>query len=240
MVESKIAKGSWLDKLVGAQIEVRCWRSMAFAATTVSICLTVVIVILVFKLLDDVKNQKLVLVPAIQRKMTVLNDSSLTDSFVRSVSMRVVELQEQWTYQSLEDNYQELFSSYYSHGLQELTKANLLSSDRYNHVKNHQMVSTFRIDWKRSKFGWSEKLKRAVSLVVGQRSIFINHNEPYSEKEVGYLLIANGVIPDENTPFAVRMDRMKIDDSSEDPYSNLVKQYEAAMNGVMPDEESKK
>lgn len=237
-MSSYFLKAEWLDRLLGAQSELRSWRAFAFFTTTLSIVLTITVVFLIFKLLDDVKNQKLVLVPGIQRKITVLDDSALTASFVKGVSMRVIELQEQWSYESLADNYDELFKSYYSHGLQEITKANILSSDRYNYVKTHKMVSTFKFDWKRSQFSWSKKLERAVSLIVGKRSIYINHNEPYSEREVAYLLIAMGVIPDENSPFAVRMDRIKIDDYSDEPYENLIKQYEGALNGVMPDEKN--
>lgn len=229
----------WLDKLLGTQVEMRSWRAFAFITTTLSLLLTGAVVFLVHQLINDTKNQKLVLIPALQRKMTVVADSYLTESFIKSICMRVVELQEQWSYETIADNYQELFKYYYSHGLEELTRANLTASDRYNYANQNKMVSVFRFDWAKSRFAWSEKLGRAVGLVSGKRSIFINNNETYSEKDVAYLLISYGVYPDDNNPFAVKMDRIKVDDISLDPYGNLQKQFDAAINGVMPDETTK-
>lgn len=227
---------SWLNELEGKEFQVKTWRSVALVAIFSSAILGIATLILAIKVLYDFKRERLVLIPSIQRKLVVPAESYISNSFVRAAANRVVELQEQWSYETIEDHYQELFQMYYSHRLEELTRANLTSSRRYEYVRKNKMVSTFEFDQSKSEFSWCEKLKRACAMVFGKRRIYINHNEPYSEKNVAYLLLAESIWPTEEHPHALKFSRVKIDDSSEKPYENIKKQFYAAKEGVMPDE----
>ncbi len=227
---------SWLDRLEGSQYQLKVWRSVALLAMILAGTLGVSTLLLAIKAINDFKAERLVLVPALQRKLEIPAQSYISNSYVEAVSRRIVELQEQWSYNSIQDNYDELFKTYYSNKLVELTKANLISTDRFSYVRENRIVSTFDMDDKKSEFLWCEKIKRACALIVGKRSIFINNNEPYSEKEVAYLILGQSVWPDENNPFALKVSRVKVDDSSVDPYMNMKKQLEAAKNGVVENE----
>lgn len=185
--------------------------------------------------MKGINAQRLVLVPGIHRKLVVPAEAYLSDTYIKAVSKRVVELLEQWSYESIEDAYQELFKDYYDHGLSELTKANLNASNFVQKIKEHKMVSTFSFDWKKSEFRWCEKIQRACALVTGKRRLYINHNEPFAEKEIAYLIISSGVYPDENNPFAIRLTRLIVDDSSDSPYQNIKAQFDAALSGDLPD-----
>jgi len=227
---------SWLDKLEGSQYQLKVWRSVAIIAVFLALGLGISTLLLAIKTLNDFKSERLVLVPAIQRKLVIPAQSYISNSYVEAVSKRIVELQEQWSFDSIQDNYDELFKTYYSHKLVELTKANLLSTDRFSYVKENKIVSTFDVDEKKSEFFWCEKINRACALIAGKRSIFINNNEPYSEKEVAYLILGQSVWPDENNPFALKISRVKIDDFSTSPYDNMKRQLEAAKKGVIENE----
>lgn len=227
---------TWLDKLEGSQYQLKVWRSVALLSTLLALGLGISTLLLAIKTLNDFKSERLVLVPGIQRKLIIPAQSYISNSYVEAVSNRIVELQEQWSYSSIQDNYDELFKTYYSHKLVELTKANLMSTDRFNYVKENKIVSTFDVDEKKSEYLWCEKINRACALIIGKRSIYINNNEPYSEKEVAYLILGQSIWPDENTPFALKVSRVKVDDFSIDPYSNMKKQLETAKNGVIENE----
>lgn len=223
----------WLDRLEGTDYQLKVWRSVALVLMVLSVGLGVSTLLLAIKTLNDFKSERLVLVPALQRKLVVPAQSYISNSFVKAVSNRIIELQEQWSYESIEDNFKELFETYYDHRLTELTKANLKATDRFNYVKDNRIVSTFDIDTKRSEYLWCKKLNRACALIVGKRSIYVNNNEPYSEKEVAYLILAQSVWPDENNPFALKIARVKIDDFSANPFENLKRQLESAKKGVI-------
>lgn len=231
--------GSWLDQNLGLKAENRLLRSILIIIVFVLVLSAGTSIIFGVQLLKGVNSQRLVLVPGIHRKLVVPAEAYLSDTYIKAVSKRVVELLEQWTYESIEDSYQELFKDYYDHGLTQLTKANLNASNFIQKIVDNKMISTFQFDWQRSEFKWCEKIQRACALVIGKRRLYINNNEPFSEKEVAYLIVSSGVYPDENNPFAVRMTRLKVDDSSESPFTNMKAQFEAALSGVLPDETKK-
>lgn len=227
--------GSWLDQNLGLKAENHLLRSILIIVILVMLLSAMTSVIFGFQLMKGINSQRLVLVPGIHRKLVVPAEAYLSDTYIKAVSKRVVELLEQWTYESLEDSYQELFKDYYDHGLTQLTKANLTSSNFIQKIIDHKMVSTFQFDWNKSEFRWCEQIQRACAIVIGKRRLYINNNEPFAEKEVAYLIISSGVYPDENNPFAVRMTRLIVDDSSESPYMNIKAQFDAALSGVLPD-----
>lgn len=231
--------GTWLDQNLGLRAENKLLRTILLLLILALFFASITSITFGFHLLKGVNSQRLVLVPGIHRKLVIPSEAFLSDSYIRAVSKRVVELNEQWTYESIEDSYTELFKEYYDHGLTELTKANLLSSNQIQKVIENKMISTFQFDWKKSEFKWCEHLQRACALVAGKRRLYINNNEPYSEKDVAYLIISSGVYPDENNPFAVRMTRLKVDDSSENPYTSIKTQFDAALSGVLPDAKNK-
>ncbi len=231
--------GSWLDQNLGLKAENHLLRSILIIVIFVMFMSAATSVIFGFQLMKGINSQRLVLVPAIHRKLVIPAEAYLSETYIKAVSKRVVELLEQWTYESIEDSYQELFKDYYDHGLTQLTKANLISSNFVQKIIDNKMISTFQFDWKRSEFKWCEQIQRACAIVVGKRRLYINNNEPFAEKEIAYLIVSSGVYPDENNPFAVRMTRLKVDDSSESPYTNIKAQFDAALSGVLPDANNK-
>jgi hypothetical protein len=231
-----VEANSWLDEMEGKTYQIKIWRSVAIMTSITTVILGISTFPLVLKIRQDFKNERLILVPGIQRTLVIPAESYISNSFVKAVATRIVELQEQWSYETIEDHYSELFDSYYSHGLAELTRSNLISSDRFDYVKKNNIISTFKFDLSRSEFSWCKKLKRACALIVGTRRVYINNNEPYSQKEVTYLLLAESIWPTEFHPHALKFKRVKIDDSSENTYENIKKQFDAAKQGVMPNE----
>lgn len=239
ILSSATGSGSWLDQNLGLRAENHLLRSILLVVIFVMILSSITSIIFGVQLMKGVNSQRLVLIPGIHRKLVVPAEAYLSDTYIKAVSKRVVELLEQWTYESIEDSYLELFKDYYDHGLTQLTKANLTASNFVQKIIDNKMISTFQFDWSRSEFRWCEKIQRACALVVGKRRLYINNTEPFSEKEVVYLIISSGVYPDENNPFAVRMTRLKVDDSSESPFTNMKAQFDAALSGVLPDETKK-
>lgn len=230
-----VNSGPWLDQNLGLKAENHLLRSVLIIVIGVLLLSSLTSIIFGFQLMKGINSQRLVLVPGIHRKLVVPAEAYLSDTYIKAVSKRVVELLEQWTYESIEDSYQELFKDYYDHGLTQLTKANLTASNFVQKIIEHKMVSTFAFDWKRSEFRWCDQIQRACAIVTGKRRLYINNNEPFAEKEVAYLIISSGVYPDENNPFAVRMTRLIVDDTSDSPYLNIKAQFDAALSGVLPD-----
>ena len=108
---------SWLDRLEGSQYQLKVWRSVALLAMILAGTLGVSTLLLAIKAINDFKAERLVLVPALQRKLEIPAQSYISNSYVEAVSRRIVELQEQWSYNSIQDNYDELFKTYYSNKL---------------------------------------------------------------------------------------------------------------------------
>lgn len=227
--------GKWLDQNFGLRAENRILRSVLIIITTCFVLTTGLTIYFGNKVIGGINSQRLVLVPAIHRKMTIPAEAFISDSYIKAVSKRVVELLEQWSYTTIEDNYKELFSDYYSHSLMELSKANLTSSNYFERANTNKMVSTFQFDWDRSEFKWCKELNVACSLIVGKRRLYVNNNITFSEREVAYLILSDGIYPDDNNPFAVRIKRLKVDDSNPNPYVSMKAFLDSAMKGDLPD-----
>lgn len=235
LTRQETTSGKWLDQNFGLRVENRLLRSMLIIITICFVLTTILTIYFGHRVIDGINSQRLVLVPAIQRKMTIPAEAHISDSYIKAVSKRVVELVEQWSYSTIEDNYKELFSDYYSHSLMELTNANLRASNYFERVIKNEMVSTFQFDWERSEFKWCEELNVACSLIVGKRRLYVKNNVSFSEKEVAYLILSDGIYPDDNNPFAVRIKRLKVDDSSQNPYVTMKAVFDSAMKGDLPD-----
>lgn len=223
----------YLNELDQKTYQVNLWKNVSFTLSITVVMLGVSTSLLTYKVLTNFAKERLILVPALQRKMIVPAHSYISETFIKGAATRVVELQEQWSYESIQDHYKELFDQYYSHGLMELTQANLTITNRFAWVKQNKAVSIFKFNLEKSHFTYCKKVKRVCAIVTGTRSLFINHNEPYLQKEVTYFLLAESVWPSEEHPFALRFSRIKIDDSGAKSYSNLKSQYDAAINGVI-------
>ena len=230
------ANNTWLDSLEGLNYKLKIWQSIAVLSSISCVLLGASTLYLAIQNANDFKNERLVLVPALQRKLVIPAESYISETFVEAASNRVVELQESWTYESVSDHYDELFKTYYGHSLTELTKANLISTNRIEYIKNNKMISTFRIDKDKSEYSWCTKLNRACALVTGTRRIYINNNEIYSKNKVSYLLLSESVWPTEDHPHALKFSRIKISDSSENSFEKIKAQFEAAKKGVLPNE----
>lgn len=227
---------SWLDQTEGLKHQKKIWQSVAVIALVANAIQAISTFSLGIKVYNDSNNERLVLVPALQRKLVIPAQSYISNAFVKAAANRVVELQESWSYETIEDHYKELFETYYGHNLSELTRANLTSTDRFNYVRKNRMVSTFEFNSKRSEYSWCKKLKRACALVTGTRRLYINNNEAYSEKEVSFFLLAESIWPTEDHPHALKFSRVKLDDTSDNSYENIKKQFDAAKQGVMLNE----
>lgn len=226
----------WSDQLEGKIYEIKIWKTVTVVTSSACVFLGIATLLLAMKVSSDFKSERVILVPGIQRSMTVPAGTFFSESFIKGVATRIVELQEQWTYETLEDHYKELFKLYYGHGLEQITRANLKSTDRINYVRKNKMVSTFKFDFKRSEFKYCKKIQKSCSLVVGTRKVFVENNMPFAEKQVAYLIISDGIWPTDDHPFALKAYRVIIDDSTSNPYDNIKNQLEAAKNGVMPNE----
>lgn len=222
----------WDDALFKEMVTKKVWQ----VATAVSVIYCGIMTyqnIELQKLIEKKSNdQRLILVPAIQRKMVIPSgEAFLTESYIKAVSNRIVELNEQWTWESLEGNYEELFDQYYSHGLEQLTRGNLMATGRIEEVKEKKMVSVFKIDHKRSKYGWCKKLKRSCSIIIGTRTLYASANIPFQKKNVGYFILGEGNWPTDNHPLAVKISRLVVNDRDEDPYQEMMNIYSRALEG---------
>ena len=229
----------WTNKLLMVESEKKLWKKISQGSFFLITLLIITLSFISYHYFSKANTQRLLLVaPSLGvGPIEVESDASITDHIAKTVSKKIVDLNENWTYESLEENFKELFQYYYDKNLTELTQSNLLSSDRLNYVKKNKMISVFNIDWERSKVAWCSHLKRSCSLIVGSRKIFINNNDLHKEKEVAYLIFSQAIFPTLENPHAIRVKRLKVDDYSQEPYRNLLKQYESAMRGVLPNDE---
>ena len=229
---------TWTDDLYLSKTEKDLWKKFCFFNGGIILVLSFSLAIVSYYYFNNVKNQKLLLVaPTLGvGPIEVESGSKMTNHIMEMVSQKIVNLNESWTYESLGSNLDELFTYYYNKELSEHTKANILSQDRINYVKQNRMVSIFKLDKNKSRSTWCSELNRMCSMIVGERTVFINNNEIFSEKEIAYLIFAQAVFPTNENRHAVRVTRLKLDDYSDSPYNNISKQYEAAVRGVLPNE----
>lgn len=221
---------NWNDQLFLERTKKNAWMIVSGSMLIVILALSWTLI----KQQDEIerksRSQRLVLVPAIDRKMVIPAEAHLDDKYIEANMRRVIELNEQWTWESIEGNYKELFENHYSHALQNLTEANLLATGRIDFIKEKRMVSTFKIDREKSVFGWCEKLKRSCSIISGERSLYIEGNMPYQKKRVAYFILGEGIYPDAHNPYAVRISRLVLNET-ERAYEEALNLYEQAKSG---------
>lgn len=220
----------YLDALAGARAQLRLWRSIATWTCCGMLPMAGIIVFLVVLNIRNVDRTQVILSPAVQR-FEIATVNQVTDSYIQAAFEHVASRNSSWTYESVEENYADLFSNYYSEDLATRTKANLAQSDRFAYVKQNKMVSTFKIDRERSESTWCAALNLACGIVVGREGIFIDGNQPYRSEEVAYLIFSESIYPTRKNPFSLRVTRLVIGD-----YEPLKKALTAAKEGKLPDE----
>jgi hypothetical protein len=224
------SKSSFLDKNLGMALEI------SFLRAVIKILILIVFILLASgvyfqnKAASNLDHQRILMVPAINRKIVIPADSYISETYIKAVSNTVVRLNETWNYEDYENSIEELCRDYYMREQCELLRANLKSTKRIDYVKQNKMFSLFKIDEDKSEYRFCKELKRPCSIVVGKRTLFFNNNDKIAEKEVAYLLIGENVWPDENNPYALRISRLKINEE-DDPKSKLLPQLELAMKG---------
>lgn len=224
------SKNSFLDQTLGMKLEISFVKGMLKIITIIAIVSIFSNIYFYNKASQNLSHQRIILVPAINRKLVIPADSYISETYVQAVSKAVVQLNEVWSYDGYLNNINELCRDYYSREQCELVRANLKSMKREEFVRENKMFSQFTIDQDKSEYHYCEQLKRPCSMVIGKRKLFFNNNDKVIEKEVGYLLIGENIWPDENNPFALRISRLKINEE-EDPRSKLLPQLELAMKG---------
>ena len=222
--------GKYLDELTGAKATARLWRSVATWTSGACLPLALLVVCLVLWNIKNADRTKVVLSPAVQR-FEVATLDQVTDSYIRSAFEHVAERNSSWTFETIEENYQDLFTHYYSNDLVTRTKANLSQSGRFEQARQNKMVSTYKIDHDRSEYTWCEALNLACGLVVGQQTLYIEGNQPFRSETLAYLIFSESIYPTKTNPFALRITRLAIGD-----YEPLKKALEAAKKGEFPSE----
>lgn len=220
----------YLDALAGARAQLRLWRSIATWTCCGMLPLSILCVFLVVQNISNLDRTKFILSPAVER-FEIATVDQVTDSYIQAAFEHVASRNSSWTFESIEENYDDLFKNYYSQDLVTRTKANLAQSDRVSYVKQNKMVSTFKIDREKSEYTWCAALNLACGLVVGKEGVFIDGNQPYRSEEVAYLIFSESIYPTRTNPFAIRVTRLAIGD-----YEPLRKALTAAKEGRLPDE----
>lgn len=222
--------GLFIDALAGAKANVRLWRSVATLTAGACVPLALLVVGMAVWNMQNADQTKVILSPAVQR-FEVATPGQVTDSYIKAAFEHVAERNSSWTYESVEENYKELFASYYSNDLATRTQANLAQSDRFAQIRKNRMVSTFKIDQERSEYTWCEALNLACGLVVGQQTLFIDGNQPFRSEAIAYLIFSESIFPTRTNPFSLKVTRLVIGE-----YESLKKALEAAKKGDLPDD----
>lgn len=229
-------KQIWTDENQKLKFLLRVWRSFALFQIPGTV-LFGVLSIWIFNSYESLNNQKKERILLMDFRGNLLDhepDSAISSSYIKYAAKKVVNLQENWSYETVEENYKELFREHSTFEFENFLKANMVKSGFVAKIKEHKMVSTFRWDKNKSKATWCSKLQAACALIVGQRYVFEDGNRPISAKKVAYLIISNAVYPTDERPFALRVSRSIIEDRAEDPYSKLEPIFHAAKNGSLP------
>lgn len=220
-----------VDSIIVLEYQVKILSLTLITFFVLIIFMSGLVAYLLSKASDNLNNQRLVLVPAIHQKLEYPANSYISETYIQAVSNKIVELNESWSYDTYINNVNELCRDYYQNNLCVITKSALASSNREDYLLRNRVVSQFVIDKNKSKYHFCEALKRPCSLVIGKRRLFFNYNETVTEKEVAYLIIGEGVWPDGNNPFALRVSRLKINDQDENPGNSLIPILELALKG---------
>jgi len=230
MAYSSVEGVSYLDELAGARANARLWRSIAAWTTGACLPLALLVVGLAIWNIKNADRTQVILSPAVQR-FEIATMGQVTDSYIKAAFEHVAERNSSWTYDTVEENYRDLFEHYYSNDLVTRTKANLAESGRFDQVHQNKMVSTYKIDRDRSEYTWCQALNLACGLVVGQQTLYIEGNQPFRSENIAYLIFSESIYPTKNNPFALRITRLVIGD-----YEPLKKALEAAKKGELPNE----
>lgn len=220
-----------IDSIIVLEYQVKILSATLIAFVVLIVFMAGLIAFLLSKASDNLSNQRLVLVPAIHQKLEYPANSYISETYIQAVSNKVVELNESWSYDTYVNNVNELCRDYYQNNLCIITRSALSSSNREDYLLKNRVVSQFVIDKNKSRYHFCEALKRPCSLVIGKRRLFFNYNETVTEKDVAYLIIGDGVWPDSNNPFALRISRLKINDLDENPANSLEPILELALKG---------
>lgn len=220
-----------IDSIIVLEYQVKILSLALLSFIFLIIFMGGLIAYLLSKASDNLSNQRIVLVPAIHQRLEYPANSYISETYIQAVSNRIVELNESWSYDTYTNNINELCRDYYQNNLCVITKSALASTNREDYILKNRVVSQFVIDKDKSRYHFCEALKRPCSLVVGKRRLFFNYNETVTEKEVAYLIIGDGIWPDNNNPFALRVSRLKINDEGEFPRNNLEPILELALKG---------
>lgn len=220
-----------IDGIIVLEYQVKILSMALLSFIFLIIFMGGLIAYLLSKASDNLSNQRIVLVPAIHQRLEYPANSYISETYIQAASNRIVELNESWSYDTYTNNINELCRDYYQHNLCVITKSALASTNREDYILKNRVVSQFVIDKDKSRYHFCEALKRPCSLVVGKRRLFFNYNESVTEKEVAYLIIGDGIWPDNNNPFALRVTRLKINDEGEFPRNNLEPILELALKG---------
>ncbi len=221
---------SYLDELAGAKARARLWRSVAAWTSGACLPLALLVVGLAVWNIKNADRTQIILSPAVQR-FEIATPGQVTDSYIKAAFEHVSERNSSWTFETIEENYQDLFQHYYSNDLSTRTKANLSESGRFEQVKQNKMVSTYKIDRDRSEYTWCAALNLACGLVVGRQTLYIDGNQPYRADDSAYLIFSESIYPTKINPFALRITRLVIGD-----YEPLKKALEAAKKGELPND----
>lgn len=227
---NNFSKNTYLDEYLGMKLEISFLRSTIKILSVVVFLLIGSIFYFQNKAASSLNHQRIVMVPAINRKLVIPADSFISETYIRAVSENVVRLNENWSYENYENSVEELCRDYYMREQCELLRTNLRASNRLEYIKENKIFSIFKIDEEKSEYHFCAELKRPCSIVVGKRSLFFNNNDKVAEKEVAYFIVGDNVWPDENNPYALRVSRVKINEE-EDPKSKLSPQLELALKG---------
>lgn len=222
-------KRSYLDQLTGARLEARRWRSLALWSICSSGPMGLTIAFLLMQVIANVDRTKFILSPAVH-SFDIVSPEEVSDSYIKAAWEHVAHRNSSWTYETLEENYSDLFDRYYVADLATRTKASLAAAGRVDYVKKNRMISTFKIDQTRSEYTWCKALTMACGIVTGREETFIDGNQPFKSGDVSYLIFGRSIIPTKNNPFSMRITRLVVGD-----YAVMKKALEAAKEGRLPD-----
>lgn len=179
------------------------------------------------KLSNALKNARVILSPAVTAREVIDRGSIVSDSYIQSLATHVVGQLEAWTYETMESDYNILFKQYYDHTLENKSRADLSSSNRYQTVKDKHMVSIWKWNYRDrasaktepleidGEFTWCEAIGRACALVSGKSTIYIGHNQPYKTEDKTYFLLAKDIYPTKKNPFSLRVTRLVVGNKEE-------------------------
>ncbi len=224
---------TWTDSLFQARKESMIWKKTSYVLIVALFILSVGNGILIHFSIDKLNRQRLLLVAPGQNvgPVEIPAETQISPAVLMAFSKKVVMLNEQWSYESLAENMDELFRYFYSDDLENVARSNLKSTDRLNIVQEKEMVSVFKIDWKNSEATWCGKIRRGCALISGTRKLYMDNNRPLSSRPVSYLIFFEALYPSLENPHAMRVTRLITEDSSENAFDIIKTQFEMAKKG---------